>query len=61
MAKKDKFPSVMYAKISTEGKEEYFDAGRDFSALVDMGETARIAIYNLSDIVEVEGTAVIVS
>lgn len=61
MSKKEKLPSVLYAKVEKDRNDiEYCVAGKDFSALVDMGETAKIGVYNLAEIIEVEGTAVIV-
>ena len=58
MAKKEKLPSSLYVKLEEDGDIEYFVAGTEFSALVEMGETAKIGVYTRSEVVEVEGKAV---
>ena len=57
MAKKDKFPSIVYIVRDEDG---YLIVGTNLVAMVGMGQKAEVSSYNLGDIFEVEGKAIIV-
>ena len=60
MAKKDKIPSILYVPLEHNGDDGLFCAGANLICIADMGEKKQVGIYKLSEIVEVEGKAVIV-
>lgn len=55
MAKK--FPKTIYVKIESGDPAEYFIADEDANSLVEMGETVKIASYQLVEISEAQGVA----
>lgn len=57
-AKKEKFPQIQYIVKGASG-DCYF-SGPDLTAVAQLGEKTEVGIYKLSEIVEVEGKAVIV-
>lgn len=50
MAKR--FPKRLYVKVDGDRGEEYFVADDDLYGLAEMGETTKIAVYDLVEVTE---------
>jgi hypothetical protein len=56
-----KFPKKLFVKIDGRKGEEYFDPHQAIDTTVDAGESAKVAIYGLIEIVEASGSVTTVS
>jgi hypothetical protein len=57
MAKKQTFPKLMYVKIDSNDDGEWFLADEDAAGLVGMGESVKVATYQLIDVRQATGVA----
>lgn len=56
-----KFPKKLFVKIEGRKGEEYFDPHQAIDTTADAGETVKVAIYGLLEIVEASGSVTTVS
>jgi hypothetical protein len=56
MTKKETFPKAGYAVFD----DGHLIFGENLSAMVDMEETVKVGVYQLVEVIDVEGKAVIV-
>jgi hypothetical protein len=57
-----KFPKQLFVKIGDDGSSnEYFDPHRAIDTTVDAGERAKVAIYELREVVEARGSVTVVT
>lgn len=57
-----KFPKNLYVKICDDGSNnEYFDPHRSINTMVDAGESAKVGVYQLANIVEARGSVTVVT
>lgn len=56
-----KFPKQLYVKVEGRKGEEYFENHVSIDTMVDAGDTAKVAIYELKEVVEATGSVSVVS
>jgi hypothetical protein len=56
-----KFPKKLFAKIEGKKGEEYVNAYHAIETIVDAGESVKVGIYELKEIVEARGSVTVVS
>lgn len=54
---KQTFPKTLFVKTEKDGSTSYFVADEDAASLVEMGESIKIATYQLIEIQSAEGVA----
>jgi hypothetical protein len=52
-----KYPKQIFVKEMSDGGEPYLNAGKSASDLAEMGEKAKVGVYQLVKTIEVEGVA----
>lgn len=56
-----KFPKKAFVKIEGKNGEEYLIAYGSIDCIVDSGESAKIGVYELREIVEARGSVTVVT
>ena len=55
-----KFPKTLYIKVEGRVGEEYFEPHQAIDTMADAGETVKVAIYELKQVVEATGSVTVV-
>ena len=55
-----KFPKTLYVKVDGRPGEEYLDPHHSIDTMVDAGDTVKVAIYELKQVVEASGSVTVV-
>jgi hypothetical protein len=51
------FPKTLYVKAEKDGGVEYFSSDASAAALVEMGQTIKVATYQLVEVQDAQGVA----
>ncbi len=56
-----KFPKTLYVKVEGRENDEYFNTYESIDSTVDAGQTERVAVYVLKEVVEAKGSVTVVT